>query len=353
MPDRTSVALVHNKVMPYREPLFRRLSNRYDITYFITDEQGAVDDFPHLDIVECGPRLLYSKLKKDRFDIIIAPEYMTAPAWVCYGVGKLTSTPVIQWTEIWNEPTKSPFLDWLHRQVVTLTSLFSQGYIVPGSPHAKYLRQIIGSAEVYTAPNATHIELKEGKTPPPSSPDSDQFTILFLGKVIERKGVHVLLNAVKKSNLPANKVSLIIAGDGDPEYKDFLKELSIPMDIPVHFTGWLSSEQVASLYKQASIYVLPSNSDPWAISVVEAMQMETPVIVTNAVGCADDLVIEGETGYIVPVNNTTLIAKRLNELHSNLELRKMMAEKASRVASQKASFDKMEEGFIKAIERIA
>lgn len=350
MSMETRIALVHNKIMPYREPIFERLSERYDVTFYITDETDIETEYPDLNLAEPGLASLFSELRQGDYDVIIAPEYMTAAAWVSHMGGQLSSTPVVQWTEIWDVPTKSTMSDKLNRIGIYLSSLLGTGYIVPGTAQKKYIQDTVGNTNIFTAPNATHIKQSKANSELPVSIPDSEFLILFLGQVIERKGVHTLLNAVESADLPADEVSVVIAGGGNEDYIESVTEHAKNLDPSVEVVGWVPSEQVSDYYSHADVYVLPSKHDPWAISVVEAMQAETPVIVSNAVGAAHDLVAEGETGYVTPVKNASVIAHRLETLYSDPELQQEMGLNAKERVSELATYDGMESGFVNAIE---
>ena len=62
------------------------------------------------------------------------------------------------------------------------------------------------------------------------------------------------------------------------------------------------------------MFVLPSDAEPWGLIVNEVMNAAKPVIVTDQVGAAPDLVRDGENGYVVPVGDTDALARRLRDV---------------------------------------
>ena len=87
-----------------------------------------------------------------------------------------------------------------------------------------------------------------------------------------------------------------------------------------------------AVYKAADILVLPSISETWGLAVNEAMAAGTPVIVTSKVGCAYDLVKDGQTGFYFDLNSPEA-NRRLFEKLENCDLRAMGATSKAMIAS--------------------
>lgn len=124
------------------------------------------------------------------------------------------------------------------------------------------------------------------------------FTVLFVGRVIPRKGVPVLIRAMHRLNkrLPAH---LIIAGQGKPSYIRQLKSLAGRLGVSVSFLGNVAHEHIHGLYQAADCFVCPSQRhESFGLVNVEAMASGLPVIASNNGGIRE-IIDSGYNGYLV------------------------------------------------------
>jgi glycogen synthase len=112
-------------------------------------------------------------------------------------------------------------------------------------------------------------------------------TILFLGRLTSQKGPYFFLHAAKKVLEKRKDVTFIVCGEGE-KMPEMIKQ-SISMGIMDHmiFTGFLSEEDVLKAYALADVYVMPSVSEPFGITALEAAASGTPVIVSKNAGVAE------------------------------------------------------------------
>lgn len=140
---------------------------------------------------------------------------------------------------------------------------------------------------------------------------------LFLGQVNLRKGVPYLFEAAR---LLGSAVEVTIVG---PVQVSQLAIDSAPSN--VRFTGAVSRSDVASYYQNADVFVLPTLSDGFAITQLEAMAYGLPVIATPHCG---KVVTGGEDGLIVPARDGAALAAAIEKLGANREDVRAMSEKA-------------------------
>jgi glycosyltransferase involved in cell wall biosynthesis len=139
------------------------------------------------------------------------------------------------------------------------------------------------------------------------------FRALFVGALIKRKGVHLLLKAWKKLKLP--QAELWLAGYPHPEIEPYLKEL--PESIRI--LGF--RERVEELYRQSSIFVFPSECEGSAKATYEAAASGLAQITTRESG---DVVVDGLNGIIIPPNSCETICEALLMLYENRDLAESM-----------------------------
>ncbi|WP_379157985.1 glycosyltransferase family 4 protein [Paenibacillus sp. sgz5001063] len=124
------------------------------------------------------------------------------------------------------------------------------------------------------------------------------FTVLFVGRIIPRKGVPTLIRAMRLLNmrLPAQ---LIIAGQGKPRYIRQLKAMSRRLGVRALFTGKIAHEDIHGLYQAADVFVCPSQRhESFGLVNVEAMASGLPVIASNNGGIRE-IIVSGHNGYLV------------------------------------------------------
>lgn len=115
----------------------------------------------------------------------------------------------------------------------------------------------------------------------------DKKVVLFVARLSMHKGADYFLRAAQIAARYDPKLVFVIAGDG--EMQGQLVDLAAQLDIAdkVFFTGFLRGEKLKNLYRRANVYVLPSVSEPFGITVLEAISQKTPVIVSKTAGVAE------------------------------------------------------------------
>ncbi|NEP14174.1 MAG: glycosyltransferase family 4 protein [Symploca sp. SIO2C1] len=178
-------------------------------------------------------------------------------------------------------------------------------------------RPALVNIPVKVIPYGLTIEPKpSAKRPPEATP-----TLLFVGRLIERKGLKYLLEALPLV-LKERSVKLRIAGKGDRE--EYFKALckSLNLNHQVEFLGFLSREALAQEYANCDIFVFPSivdskgESEGLGIVAIEALAHQKPVIAT-ANGGIPDIIIANKTGLLVPEKDATALAQAIFELLAN------------------------------------
>lgn len=140
----------------------------------------------------------------------------------------------------------------------------------------------------------------------------DQPVVLLCGKLIPVKAPLLLLRAFAEVRRQT-PCSLLYAGDGPlrAEVEAAASRDRIP---DVRVTGFLNQSEVPRAYAAADVLVLCSERETWGLAVNEAMSFGLPVIVSDRVGCAADLVVDGENGRVVPEGCAASLAAAVHEL---------------------------------------
>ena len=133
--------------------------------------------------------------------------------------------------------------------------------------------------------------------------DKSKPFVLFVGRITRQKGIIHLVNAIKYLH-PDIQVVLCAGAPDTPEIakemEESVNEVRKERDNVIWIEKMLDKKQVIELYSQASVFCCPSIYEPFGIINIEAMACETAVV-ASAVGGIKEVVVDGETGILVPL----------------------------------------------------
>lgn len=163
--------------------------------------------------------------------------------------------------------------------------------------------------------------------------DKNSVKVFFTGRLVYYKGVNVLLEAFEN----VSGCELFIAGTGELEEKLQNYAVSEGLENKVHFLGFLPDEELKQAYADCDIFVLPSvaKSEAFGIVQLEAMVYGKPVINTLLPSGVPHVSIHGETGLSVPPSDPTALAKAINRLAADKELREKLGKRAAERVREK------------------
>lgn len=165
--------------------------------------------------------------------------------------------------------------------------------------------------------------------------------LLFSGKLSWRKGVDLILPAVRKLP-PSVREEIVVLFMGDGELKETLEnQANAPTPLPVHFIGFQNQSALSPYYHAADLLILPSrHSETWGLVVNEALHHGLPCVVSERVGCAPDLVEPGRTGEICSIGEIQSLATTLEralKLIGGQEIRESCRQKIKGYTVEKAA----------------
>ncbi|WP_405325074.1 glycosyltransferase [Fibrobacter sp.] len=299
--------------------------------------------------------------RKWRPDVIHA-HWPFPHAYIALGAAKLFRIPLVlnfhgaELLLIRKKKWVKPLLKFAigQAQAIFANSSFTAGKI-------KALRNV----NVEWSPYGTTLEFGKrnselGITP---HPVNGKFKILFVGRHIERKGICYLIEAAK--HLPRDKFEIRIVGVGDltEQLKQQAEavgsrkfevgsesshsELSSSTKCnavgdpyspaPIIFTGKLSPENLANEYKTANVFVLPAivdhkgDTEGLGVVLIEAMELGLPIVASN-VGGIPDVIVDGESGILVPEKDPVALAEAFKRLEADPALiQKLLAGARKRI----------------------
>jgi glycosyltransferase involved in cell wall biosynthesis len=139
----------------------------------------------------------------------------------------------------------------------------------------------------------------------------EALVVLSAAKFVPKKRQLDLIHAV--GSLGRSDVCVLFVGDG--ELRGECEAAAARLGVNARFVGFLNQSEIARGYAAADVLALPSDHrETWGLVVNEAMAAGLPAIVSDAAGCAPDLVHDGKTGFVFPVGQVNAIADRIGQL---------------------------------------
>lgn len=221
------------------------------------------------------------------FDVIHAHDWLTYPAGIA--AKKISGKPLVVHVHATEfdrsgENVNQPVYD-IERQgmteadeVITVSNLTRQIVID---------RYGIPAEKVFTVHNAVE---------PVDRPEMEGVTkhvkekiVTFLGRVTYQKGPDYFVEAAYKVLKRDSNVRFVMAGSGDLLNRMIRRVAQLKIATKFHFTGFLSGTEVDTMFAMSDVYVMPSVSEPFGISPLEAMRSNVPVVISKQSGVAEVL----------------------------------------------------------------
>jgi len=188
------------------------------------------------------------------------------------------------------------------------------------------------------------------------SPDG-KYTILSAGRLVEKKGVTYLIEAMPMILEKLPQVRLVVVGDGSEEQR--LKEQAkrLMLDASVEFIGSVTNAELPRFYNNADLFVLPSiidsrgDTEGLGVVLLEAMACRTPVI-GSRVGGITDIIKDGFNGLLSEPKDAQDLASKVVELLLDEELRQRFADNGLKTVTDRFSWDVVVKQFADLYERV-
>lgn len=324
---------IHNAIPEYRVEFLKKLESFMNYDLIVTNH-GLESSIYRFDNDLKGINYCYYdevdiKSIIDDYDGVILPPIDSLKEFIiATKVQKLCKRKCIEtyyWCEKWEadreqQPLKKKIKNLIQRKLIYSIVRKTERCIAAGTKSKEYLIKMgVDEGKVFVAIDSstspmpkTLIDIRRKYCIP-----NDKKVILFLGRVVYRKGCGVLISAVKDILEDMNAV-LLICGDGEDMTR--CRKLAENND-SIIFCGMIQPEQRKSYYQQSDLFVIPSVCDrgvveAWGLTVNEALECGTPVITTNIVGAAYDLISE-DNGSIVKQNDPLELQEAIKKILSS------------------------------------
>ncbi len=263
---------------------------------------------------------LRKRLNSLQVDILLEDE-LCHPSlfWINKRIKALLSRSVIAIVHHLRSSENHP--QWQKRIYRIIECLFLEsvdGYVFNSHATRQSVEQLVpqGKPSVIAQPGGDHMAAH-------ISPEEISFRahqpgplrLLFLGNLIPRKGLHTLLYML--SHLPRRQWTLTVVGslEMDRQYSERVLKLtrSLGLGDRVLFTGPLVDAELTQVMRTHHLLVLPSSYEGYGIAYIEGMGFGLPAIATRA-GGAVEIITHGENGYLIPPEDSGILAQVLSDL---------------------------------------
>lgn len=269
----------------------------------------------------------YRLLRKHKFDII------HTHGSVIGAIGRLSAfmarTPVVihQVHGFHHHDAMNPAKKWIFVQIEMLFALITDKLLFQDEADVKEClrRRIAPKRKLVLIGNGGRLaDFSHG-----GEPDNDPNVILCVGRFEPVKNHFMLLKAAQILNARSVSFVLQLAGDGDlrEEYETWIHEQGL--ENVVNFLGY--RDDIPSLTAQADVCVLTSIKEGVPRAIIEAAAAGRPMVATDVAGNHNAL-IDGTTGFLVPLNDSAALADKIEQLLSDAALRSHVGQEARKYA---------------------
>ncbi len=340
------VLFITGNVPDYRVGALRALHEREELEVALFGGRSlhggpgepAALPFP---VIRAGTRQLAVLASSGRHRAVVCSTAGRAELLAGWAGARRGRLPLILWASLWAHPrTAAHALSYL-----PLRRLYaSADAVVTYGPHVSAYVRARGARNVHIAPQAvdnTFWSGPAGRPAQPGWPDGADTRFLFVGREAPEKGLAVLTAAWREAAARRPGTALVLAGgSAGPS-----GTLSV---------GALDSRALRDVYAACEVLVVPSIAtrrfrEPWGLVVNEAMNRRLAVIATDAVGAAaGGLVRDGENGLIVRAGDAGALARAIDRLAADPQLRARMGVKGGQDV-RAYTFEAWAEGFSAAL----
>ncbi len=211
-------------------------------------------------------------------------------------------------------------LSWVERRIPWLTpflrwSIETADLVTAISTSTAARVRSVADRPVRIVPFSAAVRPTSERGAPPALGGDGPLQLLFVGRLVERKGVETLVRALP-GVLEHREAHLTIVGEGEwePQIREAINRAGV--ESRVHMTGRVPEAELERLYESSDIFVLPAlvdqkgDTEGLGVVLLEALRFERPIIASD-VGGITDIVRHGETGWLVEPDDPPALARRI------------------------------------------
>lgn len=266
-----------------------------------------------------------TEIIRGKYDMVILQAWTNLTWWLVFAVCVLYRVPVVFMTDenILARESKPWWKKILKKVIVgNIVFRFADGFLTAGSanenlysyfgvPAKKMVRMYFSWGYESLLQQGEALKSQRNTIRKSLHIDEADFVILFMGRLASEKDPFSIVKAYQAIQCPNKK--LIFTGDGPlrADLEKYIQEANIQ---GISLAGFQGRDTIPNFYAIADVLVLPSTYEPWGIVVNEAMCFGLPVIASDKVGAAVDLVKNGYNGFIFPAKDAEQLSQALEKI---------------------------------------
>jgi glycosyltransferase involved in cell wall biosynthesis len=383
------VLFTHNSYTWYREPLFLELEKRCDINFLFTKIKKSGSVYEGIMDKECDINLrqyriienrigiawgLFSEFVKADYDVavitVVDDVKQAFEAILSAIIAKIRRKRTVYFWEHWDcvdvcflrkqlrnkkllgkerlSVLKKLRKYYQDRIFFRMLRPFIEVFIAAGERTKEfYISNKVSKDRIILAKDSSEVEKGNLEQTDIDNKKTDKLIILYFGRIVQYKGLEILIRAFARLEKEGCNAQLLICGDGpDKKSNEMLAEnLGLKN---VRFDGFVNPDKRFEYYGKSDIFVLPNISiEAWGLTINEAMQFGLPIVATKATGAAADLVEDGKNGFYIEENNVEELYNALKRLIADDEFR-ISAGMLSKEKIREFSYENMANQFMEA-----
>ena len=336
------VTVVSPEPTPYRAPLFDQIAELMELTVIYAARTVAGRDWSveprHRAVflrgvsLPGGRRILqhdypltpgvFRKLAETHPEVVVVSGWSTFPSQAAIAWCRARRVPYVLHVESHDLDRRPRWRRAVKDAVATRVIRGAASVLAVGSA-ARHSVVARGAKTVRIFANTIDVERWVARADSLDPMPHEGVTVLSIGRDVPEKGFDVLRAACSRASL---NLGLIVGGH--------------------------SEDDLAQAYVDADVFALLSRHEPWGVVVNEAAASGLPLVLSDRVGAAHDLLRDGENGFLVPADDVDAAAEALRRLASDPDLRRRMGER-SRELVHGWSYERSVENFVMSVHEAA
>lgn len=375
------VAVVSPEPAPYRSPVFDRLSERPDLNLTVVyagrtiagrrweveprhphdvlkgrSVPGAERVFHHGYPVTPG---IFRALARARPEVVVIAGWSTFPCQAAVAWCRARDVPYVLQVESHDEGPRAGWRRAVKGSIVPPIVRGAAGVLVTGTlvresmlargadPAAIRTFAVTIDVPAYEA-RADRLRERRDELRASFGLEPDDVAVLSVARLAPEKGLDALVEAVARAE--DRRLVLLVAGEG-PERRR-LETIARSRRVRLFLLGNLSGDRVAEAYAAADVFALLSTYEPWGVVVNEAAASHLPLVLSDRVGAAPDLLRDGENGALVAAGDASGAAEALARLAADPNARRLAGERSRELVGG-WGYESSIDGFVEAVRTAA
>ncbi len=366
---------------PYRAPLFDLIAGRADVALSVVYADAAIAgnrwriDLHHPHVILRGVRVpgaarvlrhdypvtpgIFRALERRHPDVLVITGWSTFASQAAIAWSRLRRVPFVLQVEShdigprssWRRAVKGAVVPRVVKRAasVLVTGTLARQSVVARGADPRSVRIFANTVDTdrFGAEAAT-ARRERGAVRARLGLEPGDFAVLSVARLAPEKGLDTLIRAAAQAARPALRV--VLAGEG-PE-RAALENLARSLEVRATFLGNVPWDELPAAYAAADVFALLSRHEPWAVVVNEAAACGLPLLLSDQVGAAHDLLEDRANGFLVPAGDPAAAARALARLLDDDAFRAAAGSRSQQIASG-WGYGPSEEAFVAAVHAAA